>query len=234
MDRIERKELKHDKFVEQVGQTVEFAAAHRTLFVRIGSAVLALLVLSAGIYYYRQSQHNKRQDALREALRVQNGQVGQASNEFFATFPTVEAKEKATEKAWQDLATKYPETDEGYIALFYLGTSNADKGNVAEAEKYLKRVAEGASKPYASQAKLSLAQIYASANRVAEAEKLLRDLINNPTILVSKDQATISLANVLSKSNPVEARKLLEPMRTEPGAAGRAAIGALGQLGTAR
>ncbi len=234
MDRIERKELKHDKFVEQVGHTVDYAAAHRTLLVRIGSVVLGLLLLSAGIYYYRQAQHNQRQDALRDALRIQNGQVGQQANEFFAIFPTVEAKNKASEKAWKDLAAKYPGTDEGYVALFYLGTGNADKGNVAEAEKYLKQVADGASKPYASQAKLSLAQIYSAAGKTADAEKLLRDLINNPTIMVSKDQATLTLASVLSKDNPAEARKLLEPLRTEPGAAGRNAIGALGQLGTAR
>jgi len=234
LDRIERKELKHDKFVEQVGHTVEYAAEHRTQLIRIGSAVLGLLLLAAGIFYYRQSQHVVRQNALQAALRVQNGQVGATTAEFFATFPTAEAKDKATEKAWKDLADKYPGTDEGYIGLFYLGTMNADKGNIPEAEKYLKQVADGAGKPYASQAKLSLAQLYASAGKHADAEKLLRDLMNNPTVMVSKDQATISLANVLIKSNPGEARKLLEPLRTEPGAVGRFAIGALGQMGTAR
>ena len=47
----------------------------------------------------------------------------------------------------------------------------------------------------------------------AEAEKLLRSLIDDPTILVSKEQATIALAKVVAKKNPAEARKLLEPLR---------------------
>ena len=234
MDRTERRELKHDKFVEQVGHTVEYATAHQTQVIRIGSAVLGLLLLAAGIYYYRQSQHAQRQNALREALRVDSGQVGKTANEFSATFPTAEAKDKAVEKAWKDLSAKYPGTDEGYIALFYLGTLSADKGNLVDAEKILKQVADGASKPYASQAKLSLAQIYASGGKHAEAERLLRELVNNPTVMVSKDQATITLASVLVKSNPAEARKLLEPLRTEPGAVGRLAISTLGQMGTAR
>jgi predicted negative regulator of RcsB-dependent stress response len=234
LDRIERKELKHDKFVEQVGHTVEYAAEHRTLFTQIGAVVIGILLLAAGIYYYRQYQHDHRQEALRCALRIQNGQVGPAQNDFFVFFPTIEAKDKAIEKAWKDLAAKYPGSDEADLALFYLGTFYADKGDTANAEKYLKQVADGGSKLYGSQAKLSLAQLYGATGRPADAEKLLRDLMNNPTLMVSKDQATITLATVLMKSNPAEARKLLEPLRTEPGAVGRFAINTLGQIGSAQ
>jgi len=55
-------------------------------------------------------------------------------------------------------------------------------------------------------------------------------LIDDPTILVSKEQATIALAKVLAKKNPAEARKLLEPLRAERGPVSRAALTALGEM----
>ena len=129
-----------------------------------------------------------------------------------------------------EVANKYSGKEEGRIAQYFLGLYHADKGNLAEAEKQLKPVAESGKDAYASQAKLSLAQIYDSMGRQADAEKLLRSLIDDPTILVSKEQATIALAKVLAKKNPAEARKLLEPLRAERGPVSRAALTALGEM----
>lgn len=232
MDRAHRRELKHDKFVEQVGHTVEYAAEHRKQFARWGGVALALLVLLGAWWVYRNHQHNLRQEALRAALRVQNAQIGPqgSAGEFFAVFPTEAEKQKAVEKTWRDLAAQHGGSEEGAIAQFYLGVLYSDQGKTAEAEKQFREVADSAPAPYASQAKLSLAQLYDATGRKAEAEKLLRDLMANPTIMVSKEQATIELARVIAPSKPDEARKLLEPLRTQPGAASRAALTALSQL----
>ena len=62
------------------------------------------------------------------------------------------------------------------------------------------------------------------------AEKTLRDLVAHPTVTVSKDEAQIRLALLIGKKNPDEARKMLEPMRTERTAVSRAAVQALGEL----
>ncbi len=62
----------------------------------------------------------------------------------------------------------------------------------------------------------------------------LRSIIDDPTILVSKPQATITLAKIVAKKNPAEARKLLEPLRAERGPVSRAAITALGEMPAAR
>jgi len=54
-------------------------------------------------------------------------------------------------------------------------------------------------------------------------EKLLRGLIAKPTEFVSKEHATIALAELLGSSQPAEARKLLKcaqhhrPARDRPG-----------------
>jgi hypothetical protein len=54
--------------------------------------------------------------------------------------------------------------------------------------------------------------------------------MDNPTIFVSKDQATVVLARMLVLSKPAEARKLLEPLRAKPGAVGQTAIQAYADL----
>lgn len=230
MDRLEREKLKHDKFVEQVGHTIEAAAEHRKGLYKIGGAVVAVLVVALGIYFYMDSQASARQEALRQAMRVQQAQIGQGESEFVLSYPDQATKDRETEKAMRDLANKYPGSKEAAIAHFYIGAMYADQGKSPEAEKEWKIVADSSDKAYSSQAKFSLAQLYASDGRTAEAEKLLRDLIANPTIMVSKEQATITLARVLASSKPEEARKLLEPLRTERSAVSRTALNALGEL----
>ena len=50
MDTAHRRELKHDKFVDQVGQSVEYAAEHRDQMIKWGGAALVVLLLAAGVY----------------------------------------------------------------------------------------------------------------------------------------------------------------------------------------
>ena len=230
MDSVHRKQLKQDKFVEQVGHSVEYAAEHRDRMMKWGAAAVGVLVVAVGVYWYFSHQHRVRQEALHNAMQTYEAGVGAAGNEFLKSFPTQEEKDKAVVKDLSEVANKYSGKEEGRIAQYFLGLYHADKGNLTEAEKQLKPVAESGKDAYASQAKLSLAQIYDSMGRQADAEKLLRALIDDPTILGSKEQATIALAKVLAKKNPAEARKLLEPLRAERGPVSRAALTALGEM----
>jgi len=231
VDRVHRQELKHDKFVEQVGHTVEYASEHRGLLTKAGLGVLAVIVIAAGVWWYLQHQAAVRQDAFRVAIRTQEGTVNpQSPSEFLVSFPSEAEKRKAVTKAWQDLIDKYPSSTEATIGHYYLGVNAADAGNTSEAEKQFRIVADSGKDAYASQAKLALASIYEASGRSGDAEKLLRSLINDPTVLVSKEEATLALARVLAKSKPAEARKLLEPLRSERGPVSRAAITALNDI----
>jgi predicted negative regulator of RcsB-dependent stress response len=230
VDSAHRRQLKHDKFVDQVGHSVEYAQAHRDQVIKWGGAAAAVLLLLAGVYWYTNYQHGVRQAALRSAMQTYEAGIGEGGNEFVKTFKTQAEKDKAVVKEMSEVADKYGSKEEGQIARYFLGLYYADKGNLAEAEKNLKPVTDSGKDAYASQAKLSLAQIYDSTGRQAEAEKLLRSLVDDPTVLVSKEQATIALGRILAKKNPAEARKLLEPLRSERGPVSRAAITALGEI----
>ena len=227
MDRITRKELKADRFAEEVGHTFEYVTGHRKQFVRYGAAAAGVLVLAAGWYFYSASQKRTRQEALREATATYEAPVGESGNPYLKSFASQAEKDKAVEKAFNDIARKYSGSDEAHIARYYLATRAADEGRMTEAEKRFKEVADTASKPYASLARYALAQIYHSQGKTAEAENLLRELIAHPTALVSKEQATLTLGQMLAASKPAEARKLLEPLRTERGPVSRAALTAL-------
>ena len=161
-----------------------------------GGLALAVIAIAAGVYWYMQHQAGLRQDALRQAIRTQEAAVGQQATAFLVAFPDQAAKTAAVKKAWEDIATKYSGSSEGLVAEYYMGINAADAGNLPEAEKRLKVVAASGKSEYSSQAQLSLARIYEASGRKNEAEKTLRALLNDPTIMVSKEEATLMLAQL--------------------------------------
>ncbi len=231
MSRLTRKELKSDKFALEVQHSVEYVSEHRQQLVRWGGIGAGVLIVIAAIFFYRSHQHTVRQEALHAAMLNQNSQVGQAPNEFVVAYATEAERQSAINKSFTEVAAKYAGTDEGNIAEFFLGTNAADKGNLAEAGRRLKIVTDSGNKEYGSLAKLSLAQVYASQGKQADGEKLIQSVIDNPTQLVSKESATIELAQLIKNSDPQRARKLLEPLRSSPRPnISRAAVTTLGEL----
>ena len=227
--RITRKELKSDKFALEIGHTVTFFEDHQKELVRYGAIGVGVVLLIIGIGAYQRNQHAAREAALGQAIRVQEAPVGQSAGGGLS-FPSEDAKTQASLKAFTDLQTKYSGSEEGEIAQYYLGAIKADQGKLAEAEKLFLDVSQKGDAKYASLARLALAQIYFADGRDAQGEKTLRDLIASPTIFVSKEQATMVLARYLMPKKPAEARKLLDPLRTQSAAVSQAALSLLGEL----
>ena len=230
MDRHTRHDLKTDKFAQEVGHTFEFMSEHMPEVKRYGLIALVVILLGGGYYFYARHQATARADELAQALKINDATVGTTPQPPNLNFATQQELDVARTKAFIGISTKYHGTQEGAIAAIYMAAAQADKGNVADAEKIYKDVVDSAPAAYASVAQLALAELYAAENKLPEAEKLLRALMNKPTMLVSKEQATLELGQLLAKSNPAEARKLLEPLRVGRTAVSRAAISALGGL----
>jgi predicted negative regulator of RcsB-dependent stress response len=230
MDRHTRKELKTDKFAQGVGSGVEFLSEHRGQATRWGLIGVAVVVIVGGIWLYRSHQATQRAELLGTAMQIDDATVG-APQPPRRNFTTPEDKEKARLAAFTEVAVKYPGSAEGAIAQLAVAAAQADKGQIDEAMKSFKNIIDTAPDPYDSVAKLSLAEIHQSQGQSAEAEKLLRQLVDKPTVFVSKEQATLELAKVLAKSNPAEARKLVEPLSASPrSAVSRAAVGVMGTI----
>ena len=218
MPGITRKELKTDNIAEGFERGLTWFEAHKREEVRYGGIAAVVILLVAGIFLYRDHEHTARQEALALAIRVQETPVANLAISGQTTFPTQEVKDQAAIKAFTDVEAKYSGSDEAQIAEYYLGCIHADQGKLTDAEKNFKNVADNASKPYASLAKIALSEIYFSDGRNDQGEKLLKDLMDNPTVLVSKDQAAIALAKHYIGRNNAEARKLLAPIKDQKSA----------------
>lgn len=231
MDRVTRKELKTDPFAVEVQHSVEYVAGHKQQVVRYGIAALVVLALGLGFYFYHRTEVQSRMELLSKAITISQANVGPSPTPDLPSYPTQQAKDEAQNKAFTEVAAKYAGTEEGTVAQFYLASAAADKGNLAEAEKRYRDIVDNGSGAYVSLGKLALGSIYASQGKTAEAEKLVRSVVDSPTLLVSKESATIALARILAPKNPKEAMKLLGPLRAnERPAISRAAIDAITEL----
>jgi predicted negative regulator of RcsB-dependent stress response len=229
--RITRKELKSDTFALEVGHTLTFFDEHRQLIIRYGAAALGLIVLILGYMWYSGRQHVKRQEALYKAIQIQEMPVAPPQpGAVQRSFPTQEVKDETALRAFTEVQSAYPGSVEAVIAEYYIGAIRADQGKLADAEKIFKEVSDRADERYGSLAKMALSQIYFADGRNDQGESILRALIDRPTPFVSKEQATILLARQIGQRKPAEAKKLLDPLRTVPGAIGQAAIGAYAEL----
>ncbi len=214
---LTRKELKHDNVALRVEETFDFFNTHRKELIRYGGIAIAVVVVIGAIFYYRNAQHQSREAALSEALALQNAPVGIASQNGTPAFATDQQKKEAVSRAFNNLVKDYGGSEEAYIAQYYLASMAVDAGKMDEAKRSFLDVADHADRNYASLAKLALAQLDFATGDSASAQALLRGLMDNPTDLVSKTTATLALARVLAKSNPVEARSLVQPLVTAGG-----------------
>lgn len=206
-----KEQLQHDQFTDAVSGAFSYAQTHRQQVIRWSVIAVAVLLVAGGIWGFLTYQKSQRQNDLSEAMIVLDAKVG-PPNDFTRTYPTEQAKEAAAIKALADVAAKDGGSNEGWIALYNLATVKAKKDQGA-AEGDFKRVADSSSE-VAPLAKIALAQIYVGDKKTAQAQDLLRSIINNPTDLVSKAQAQILLAQTEASVDPRDAKaelKMISP-----------------------
>ncbi len=230
-ERIDRKDLRTDGFAVAIEHNVEYVSSHRSQFIRYGAIALAGLLVGAGLVFYMNYRHDVRQEKLGDAIAIQEANVTPGVTPGPLAFPTDQAKRDAATKAFTDVTTAYSGSKEGLIAEYYLGAIAADAGRLDEARKRFQQVADSGNNEYGSLAKLSLANMDLIENKGAEGEKILKDLMDHPTVFVSKEQAAVTLARYYGSVNRnAEARKLLEPITATPNGASQAAVQILGEL----
>jgi lipopolysaccharide biosynthesis regulator YciM len=208
-----KEQLQHDRFSDAVSGAVVYASSHRKNLIRGAIAVAVIAAIVGVALWYSSYRRSIRRGALETALVVAQAPVGQAT-QGVKSYPTEQAKQDASIKALSEVVAKYGGSDEGHIAEYYLGTVKAQKGDNKGAEHDLKAVADSGSE-FAPLAKVALSQLYASENRMADAEALLRGIANKGSDLVSKAQANILLAQLYKTTKPQEAKKILDSLKSD-------------------
>lgn len=218
MDKALQNVIKHDQFVESVGEATGYISANKKKVGLFLALIIGGLSLAyAGKWYFDQ-QRTERQLALGEAMGIAQASTSRTAEE-----------EKKVRDAFEKVIAKYPGTREAALALYMTAMLDLEKGDMATGEKKLKEVM-AADKEAASLAKFTMAELLAGQGKTDEAEKTLRELVASPTYLMPVEQSTLQLGRLIAKSKPEEARKLLEPLRTARAPISTPAIEVLGAL----
>lgn len=218
-----RHQLKQDAFsratIEAAEKTANWSVEHRTALVVSGIVIAVVLAIGLGGWFYFEQQNQKAGLNLTQAVRTMNTPLrpaGTPEQPDLATFTSAKERSQAAQKQLQTIVEKYPYTHASDIAHYLLGVNASNLGDTAAAEKDFQYVASHGNRDMAALAKFALASHYADDNRTKDAIALYQELINKPTIAVSKVTAQLQLASLYQNSNqPHEAKRVYEQVQKE-------------------
>ena len=138
MDRQHRRDLKHDKFVDEVGALTGRARANQRTLITIAVAAVAIAALIYGFFFYRSNQERKAQVALAEAIdTIESPLIVETAPNKDAKFKTEAERSAAAEKQFKDIQATYSGSDASDVANLYLARISSSRGDLAGARKQL-------------------------------------------------------------------------------------------------
>ena len=143
MDRQHRHDLKHDKFVDEIGVLTDRARANQRLLLTIGLAFVGIAIAVYGVMHWRRGTEAKAQLALASAIETIEAPVGDnptPQQDPLASglkFKTPEERNSAAEKQFREVQSKFGGTDASDLAGLYLARLAVSKGDSAGARKGL-------------------------------------------------------------------------------------------------
>lgn len=144
MDRLSRRDLKHDRFVDEIGSLSQRARDNQRFLLNITIAVVAVALIVYGIYFYRSNHEHQAQQALAAAIATIDSPLlndpanpQQAKPPATAKYKTEAERNAAAQKQFDDLKKNYSGTDAADVADLYLARLAAAKGDVAGSRKLL-------------------------------------------------------------------------------------------------
>jgi len=218
-----RHQLKQDRFskvtFEAAGNAAHWSVEHQSKLIAAVIAVIVIGAIAFGGWYYINSQDEKASAEFSTAVRTWEtplrpaGVLPQPGAESFAS-----AQERATaaRKQFQAIVDKYPRTHTADMARYFVGLASAQLGDNAAAERSLQESARSSNADLAALGKFALASVYRAENKDAQAIDLYKQLMDKPTLVVSKVTAQLELASFYeSRQKPDEAKKLYDQVQKE-------------------
>lgn len=218
-----RHQLKEDRFSKATFQaaekTVHWSQEHKSKLIAAVAAVLVVAAIAFGGWYYINSQDEKASLELAGAVRTLDTPLrpaGTPAQPGFPSYESVAERAAASRKQFQTITDKYPQTHTGKMARYFVGVTAAQTGDNATAERNLQEAANSSDSQLAALGKFALASVYRSENKNSQAVDLYKQLIDKPTIMVSKPTAQFELAEFYeSQQKPDEAKKLYDQIQKE-------------------
>jgi len=202
MDRQHRRDLRHDKFVDEIGTLSTRARENQRLLVMITAGLVALAVIGYGIYFYRSNRERSAQAALGKAIETIESPLApppgtpQAQPVPNAKYKTEAERLAAAEKEFKDVETKYGGSDAADIAGLYLARMEALRGNTASARKRLQEfVDDHSDHMLVGGARYSLYQLRIDGGEAATVAQELQTQIGKTDSILPSDTLLVLLAH---------------------------------------
>lgn len=231
MAKLRRKDLKRDRFVEEVTHQVEYVSGHRRQFVGAGIAIVVLLVGGVGYWTYDTQRQATSSAALQDAIDLFHGQVTLEERPGFKTFATEADRIDEVTRALDGVNLDFSGTSAATGASYYSGLLDREQGNIAEAQAHFEQAGRGPGSEYAALARLALGGLLLDQGNAEAAREQFRALVESPTRMVSRDRASIEIARTLISSDPEQAREILSGIQAENGPASAMAAAVMEILG---
>ncbi len=218
-----RHQLKQDRFckvtIEAAEKTANWTVEHQS---KVVAAVIAVVVIGAiafGGWYYVSQQDEKASFELSGAVRTFETPVrpaGVPAQPGFDSFASSQERATLARKQFQEIVDKYPHTHTADMARYFVGLASAQLNDNAAAERNLQEAANSSNANLAALGKFALASVYRAENKDTQAIDLYKQLIDKPTVVVSKATAQLELAGYYeSQKKPDEARKIYDQVVKE-------------------
>ena len=218
-----RHQLKEDRFsratIDVAEATVHWSVEHQNKLVAGGIVLLVVVAAVAGTWYYLNTQDEKASLEVSQAVRILDTPVRPANmpeQPDYPSFASVKERAAAAQQKFQAIVNKYPHTHAAEVSRYFVGVTASDLGDTATAESSLKSVVSSGSADLSALAKMALAAVYRNSNRDPQAIEIYKQVIDKPTLTVSKASAQMELASTYQASNqPLEAKRIYEQIQKE-------------------
>ncbi len=218
-----RHQLKQYRFskvtIEAAENAAHWSVEHQAKLIAAVIAVVVIAAIGFGGWYYVNSQDEKASAELSTAVRTFETPVrpaGVPAQPGYDSFASLPERATAARKQFQEIVDKYPHTHSADMARYFVGLASSQLGDNAAAERTLQETAGSSNADLAALGKFALAAVYRSENKDTQALDLYKQLIDKPTVVVSKVTAQLELAGFYeSRQKPDEAKKIYGEVEKE-------------------
>jgi TolA-binding protein len=181
--------------------------------------VVVIAAVAFGGWYYVNTQDEKASAELSTAVRTFETPVrpaGVPAQPGYDSFASPQERATAARKQFQGIVDKYPHTRTADMARYFVGLASSQLNDNVAAERSLQEAAGSSNADLAALGKFALASVYRGENKDAQAVDLYKQLIDKPTIVVSKATAQLELAAFYeAQKKPDEAKRIYDQVEKE-------------------
>jgi predicted negative regulator of RcsB-dependent stress response len=215
---ILRKDLKKDEIRDTFVHGVESVASHQQLLYVVLGAVIVIGLGILGWYNYSQRQTAKAGAALDDAMKVFNARIrapGETADPAEITYVDEKNKFADADKKFLEIAAQYSRTRPGQLAMYYAALSEIGLKKFDDAENHLKAIESSGDENLAGLASFQLAAVYDKDGKTSQAVDLYKQLADKPTEFVPKATVLLTLADHYRTTDPAQATKLYNQVKTD-------------------